>query len=512
MQSWGLTITLDSRDGEPKREDSPKKNNVDAGFFTNSKAARTMEWFHQKVKGQQPQGSATPTATLSSSTEPNPFAKYGLPSPPQGPTPTKMRDVENSLKAIRKDGFGKYLKDEQKAKMLVFLYGRGFYKEKAEKTVRKKKVQNILTNEGASERLLRVLNSEGDKDVTKEQKDLFVHNCTALRRYFQQEGACCFSDGMDRPTRDDDYYFRIQASGNCFLHAPCVMLAYLGQKWNIENVDAAVDLSKYVRRSFPDEELYAYVVKDSGGNATDHLRRLLRPLLGGTETIGFLSISASHLRKNVVDTAKHLRDYGPGLVTEFKVAKNFSRASVPKESKNKIGYLQFDGDLKSQGRFVELADGNQEQEAEIEYNLSSFQREMGGGRTLFDSSQEPDGSTSHDPEGSLRENSSSDLGPKAGNSYGYHAMVLIGCRTDRVSNKKWLLFQNWWSDMQLVEVSDDYFWAAKGTVAFVTETEFDSVDLSSFHSFNHARVAESNLDRAECVEKFYRGPLERSAN
>jgi hypothetical protein len=60
-----------------------------------------------------------------------------------------------------------------------------------------------------------------------------------------------------------------------------------------------------------------------------------------------------------------------------------------------------------------------------------------------------------------------DPGPVEENKDEYHAMVLLGFRIDWTTKKKWLLFQNWWPNMQLVEVSDEYFENAGGNLVFV---------------------------------------------
>jgi hypothetical protein len=470
-----------------------------------------MRWFRQKMKGTQSEGFSTPTTSLSRSR-----------------SNANETHAKEAKEAIKRDGFGKGLKDPQKAKMLMFLYGRGFMatptkmkgktKEHLDqfetKILQRKRWVNIMIEGGeATQRLLRVLESEGDKDVTKERRPLFVHNCVTLRRYFQQDGACSFLDGMESKSKSqDDYYFRIQRSGNCFLHAPCVMLAYLCQKYNI--VNAAADISKHVRRSLTDEQLYAYIVEDSGGNSVDVLRKLLEPLLDEKD-IALAMLPARGIRHNIYDVAFHLKSFGPRLISTFKVAKNFAAAFIPEESKGKIGYMQFDGNLEQQGRFVELV-ADQEQQAEVEVHLEAFQRtkiesqkNSPSARTLFRPDDNVDRiDDAEDPDDAFAENppdDSSAPGCEEGNRFGYHAMVLLGFRIEQTTKKKWLLFQNWWSDMQLVEVSDEYFENARGNLVFVLEDgdKYRHVDLANCYSMNDSRVAESNLDRAESVQMLF---------
>jgi hypothetical protein len=439
------------------------------------------------------------------------------------------RGPKEAKVAIKRDGFGKGLKDPQEAKMLMLLYGRGFMatptkmkgktrehwlNTQSKSLQRKRRVKKMIEGREASQCLLRILESEKDKDMKKERKPLFVRNCVTLRRYFQQERACGFLDDMKLKSKSkDDSYFRVQESGNCFLHAPCVMLAYLGQKHSINKVDAAADVPSYLR-SLPDEQLYAYIVKDSGENSVDVLRKLLEPLLDEKD-IALAMLPARGIRHNIYDVAFHLKSFGPRLISTFKVAKNFAAAFIPEESKGKIGYMQFDGNLEQQGRFVELV-ADQEQQAEVEVHLEAFQRtkiesqkNSPSARTLFRPDDNVDRiDDAEDPDDAFAENppdDSSAPGCEEGNRFGYHAMVLLGFRIEQTTKKKWLLFQNWWSDMQLVEVSDEYFENARGNLVFVLEDgdKYRHVDLANCYSMNDSRVAESNLDRAESVQMLF---------
>ena len=51
---------------------------------------------------------------------------------------------------------------------------------------------------------------------------------------------------------------------------------------------------------------------------------------------------------------------------------------------------------------------------------------------------------------------------------GEHTMVLIGARQDVATGKRWFLLQNWWKDMQFVEVSEDYLESCGSRTFFVT--------------------------------------------
>lgn len=79
-----------------------------------------------------------------------------------------------------------------------------------------------------------------------------------------------------------------------------------------------------------------------------------------------------------------------------------------------------------------------------------------------------------------------------------HAMLLIGGRREK--GKLWLLLQNWWADMPLVEVDAEYFAGCQATLSFVCneKEDYEGVNLETFYSMNKSLVADSNnLDRAD---------------
>lgn len=77
-------------------------------------------------------------------------------------------------------------------------------------------------------------------------------------------------------------------------------------------------------------------------------------------------------------------------------------------------------------------------------------------------------------------------------------MVLIGGR--RENNKLWWLLQNWWDEMQLVELDAEYFAGCRAHLHFSSQPkeEFEAMDLTMFHKMNESLVADSNnLDGAD---------------
>ena len=105
------------------------------------------------------------------------------------------------------------------------------------------------------------------------------------------------------------------------------------------------------------------------------------------------------------------------------------------------------------------------------------------------------GDSASDDQKNLLTERVSDVGREAAASEEYHAMVLLGMRTD--GDKKFFLFQNWWPEMQLVELSDEYLMNADGELRFVAAQNLKEAQPKHWHEVNSARVTESLLDRAD---------------
>lgn len=148
-----------------------------------------------------------------------------------------------------------------KAKMLVYLYGRGFMERKSKKE--RKATIKLMTQPGENaERLLRVLQVDGDHDRSGEEAfaELYARTKVSLDRYFQQQpGAFGFLPDM----RLAEYFFRCQKTGNCCYQAPSIALAYLAQKHGLKDF-WPIDVSKFIRSSSTDEELIDYVLSKGG--------------------------------------------------------------------------------------------------------------------------------------------------------------------------------------------------------------------------------------------------------
>lgn len=107
---------------------------------------------------------------------------------------------------------------------------------------------------------------------------------------------------------------RHQLSGLCYIHAPEVLQHYLVSLKQPKV--GMIDMTKMVRKNFSSDQLAAHVFDDAGGSSHALLRNILTP---GSALTG----SHSTLYED------HLKQYGPGLVTAFKVYPKFLEAEAP---------------------------------------------------------------------------------------------------------------------------------------------------------------------------------------
>ena len=577
-------------------------------------------------------GAAITTSTLSAHSDvaaagfggPTPFNKYGLGSPPKGPESVSL---EKALENIKKDGFRKLLKKpgevDDTTRMLVFLYGRGYLRGRRNKDKRIKEINELIEGD-ASKRLLQIVEADGDKDLFRDATFFAssVDSCVTLQRYFSQPNSFGFLNDMSKAK----YYFRIQRAGNCYLMAPCVMTAYLAQKrGGAEHENCPpVDVSKLVRHSFSDEELYKYVVGDEGGNAL----HILNKLVHGDPT-KIYSIPAECVRAMEPGIlCGLLKTFGPALVSNFGVNENFEvitsatsamkekevtsavkekevttsaakekvvttsatsstkekevttsatsemkekdvTTSVVKEKevtpgatssmkekevttcttsamkekevttsatsstkKREYYIIQFDGKKTAQGKLVKLKgpEGEvalQKERDDMEASLRDRRAAPEGSNIDLTTPRRGGEESIPDlPTPRILNPAESAETAESGSTFdsltegkktkqlGLHAMVLIGGRQEK--NKKWLLFQNWWEDMQLVEVSDTYFNDVGGVLQFLTKRALEHVDFfESAYSTNTSPIAEcNNLDMHDnmggCLDHGI-GPRERAA-
>ena len=376
--------------------------------------------------------------------ESHPYSKYGLKSPPKGPDPSVSIGPKDAKKKIRKDKLRRLLKDGETKPMVMYLYGRGFMSEESSKERTEKVCAMVAGTTSAREIMSLLISAKGDNDLQQDPTYASLYRTTiaTLVAYFKQPGTTGFLSRMG----DAKYYLRCQRSGNCYLSAPSIFVSYLAQSRGASL--PPLDVTKLVRESFNDSMLYNHVVKEAGGNSVEALEEILIKL--GEKKPCLETVSAI-VRKHSIDLAEMLEDYGPGLVSGFCCHKNFCQTVT----RNEVGWYRFDGDHGAKGEFQKL-DGN----------------DYASVATTIDKS---DKGISTPEEPSPVDKSKNPTDQEC------HAMVLIGVR--KQGEKVWLLLQNWWTDMQVVEVSLEYFENSDASLTFVTN-ELSENTHSSDHILN----------------------------
>jgi hypothetical protein len=83
----------------------------------------------------------------------------------------------------------------------------------------------------------------------------------------------------------------------------------------------------------------------------------------------------------------------------------------------------------------------------------------------------------------------------------YHATVLIGMRKDS-NDKWWLLLQNWWPHMQLVEFSQQYFVSGRAVIRFVCRPQAGIPENFERCDHKHAEATMEGCDDPEVGHEY----------
>lgn len=325
-------------------------------------------------------------------------------SPPksEGGDIAEMKDIKNRVQV---DGFDvvALMKNEDSEKILLFLYGRDFFRRDSEK-----RILNVIAmleeaeGECPRKRVLQLINLLGDQHEESQlacpQAKSPFWSGTATN-YGNEENADGNQTGCNIFTEKGSHWIqRVQRAGNCFLHAPIVVLSYSLFHSGATQVQA-VDICKYARNVLNSDELAQFLVRNDGGSSILVLKNILEKkttITHSSEDI-FDAKDSSDGRASC-ELEIDFKVYGAGLVHHFRLGQVFCQYQQPDIAKPE---------------------------------LPSFEGVV-------------------DP----------------GKDEKYHAMVLVGMRKGS-DGRWWLLLQNWWPHMQLVEVSQEYFLSCKAEISFV---------------------------------------------
>ena len=314
--------------------------------------------------------------------------------------------------------------------------------------------------------------------------------------------------------------------------APCVLMSYFKQFNEFESEAAPIDVTKFIRRVFDDNELYKYLVKDDGGDSPSILKTLITPFVKETRKADLRTFNGADVKDKNFDLEKRLAEMGPALVTGFKVHKRFHSKD---ENTEKLGYYQFFGRHHSEGKFIEVSrpatpnegvertleeyirgivpveKDRQNESVKVQESLSTpcalFQGTAcdtiapGG---LYFEHRDLEKSVSIEDDEDCDTSKSYDKKETKKDKEETHAMILIGTRLDERKNR-WLLLQNWWSDMELVEVSAEYFFNSHAELVFVNASggwldynKLTNPHRNDLYDVSFSLVADTNnLDRCD---------------
>lgn len=126
---------------------------------------------------------------------------------------------------------------------------------------------------------------------------------------------------------------RLQLDGLCFMHGPVIMQYYLRVMATPEERDIGmIDMTHYIRQSFPDEHLEKYIMRDEGGDSWGTMQDML--------------LRSDHLQSTTVEKVDDamLRKHGICLIYSFEAYSDFMKDSTlvhvgaPDKSKKKEGH------------------------------------------------------------------------------------------------------------------------------------------------------------------------------
>ena len=110
---------------------------------------------------------------------------------------------------------------------------------------------------------------------------------------------------------------RVQKSGLCYMHAGVVLQHYL-VAMNNATLIPMLDMVQYFRKYMSRDNLYNHIWNDHGGDSAIFLERILKIRPGSGDTLTFVNQFLSS-----EDIDKHLREFGPALVSGFEVNRDF---------------------------------------------------------------------------------------------------------------------------------------------------------------------------------------------
>lgn len=324
-----------------------------------------------------------------------------------------LLDEPHVLHRIAQDGFGKqYTMDTETKKFLLFLYGSEF-KRNDPQSARIEAIAKILTPSnvpnvrGPYERLQRIVHIDSDSDVHHLGGNVKAY-CREWQEIVRSWGNLPRALTVFNCAQITIVHRR-QLASNCFLQAAAAAHKYLVQMGSGED-KGMLDLAKYVRNQFNSDDLEKYLLTDLGGD-TRHFFLLLADL----KPSQVIHLKSENIEADLlVDVTEPSPETG-NLTACWKRLVEFGPAVVT--------------------HFLVAED------------FRRFKQRPAGSFVLPRFSEPVTKTMEGDR----------------------HAMLLVGMHFCCIDRKWHLLLQNWWDDMQFLDVTAEYFHSTGAQLIFCTK-------------------------------------------
>jgi hypothetical protein len=229
--------------------------------------------------------------------------------------------IETAAKLFAQD----YGKEEKRAsKLLLFLYAKGILVAKSS-VVRKAEFDELLTaktteSKKALERLTTIV-EKGETTPTKlkmEAASVFDDFVAKHEEWKAKKSFVVFRDHQNLTGKSHALVERFQKSGLCYMHACVVVQHYLVAMNNDKEVPM-LNMAEYLKKYMPGDRLYEHIWNNKGGDSLEFLENILEEK---PRVDGIASRQTDTLRNDDLDIL--LNAHGPGLVSGFAVAKDFT--------------------------------------------------------------------------------------------------------------------------------------------------------------------------------------------
>ena len=396
----------------------------------------------------------------------------------------KETDVSEAIAEARKDGFVEEEIPPIKFRLILFLYGTGFFEldrfytdqdrvgeisEEREREIREERKNEILEffDDNKRKKRLKLIAFSPPCDTVPVRIFDDKHN-RAFDSYFNFARSCekLFRGEDSTIGFLGDPYYRIQYGGNCYIVAVATFLSLnlRKQKANQKPIDIGWLARHYVTHTL--ELLKDRVIDDKGGGAI----RLLKSILGqhlyydACCTMDFQEMQKYHpaAKPLTFDAAcagiiAYLKDGRYGLVSGVEVSPQWDIASSSDDALTKFGYWKVVGTSKESAfHFVELEpDDDDNEQRKVKKALWDYEINIARDRSIIKNEARGEETGSRGTETTERVSEKHKL----------HAMVLVGSFKNQEGERLFLL-QNWWVNMPLVAMSFEYMVACNCKVIF----------------------------------------------